>query len=367
MSVYNYSPLKAALEKLTIFDVWQRLGVKGEPGKNGKACRSPFRPDRNPSFSIYKNGNKWKDHATGEGGDAADFCAKARNLSKEEGARLLIDLAGTRRGNPVPQDNGGSANRQKSPGNPDPYDPFKDQEKARKRQGWPVFEAPTQAEIETVAMLRGLSPEGVALAAERDLLFCADTEEGRAWVITDSRRKNAQARRLDGKPCEHIGDRKAWTLPGSIGALPIGLYESLAFPHIALVEGGGDFLAAFHLAWCATSTQETLALGMGTEVAGKLGVIAMLGRHPIPERELHHFNGTRVRVFADADEPGLQAEGVWWSQLEAAGARVDGYSFSGFIRSDGKAVKDLNDFVLIDPDQWEAEREAIEEAFAFSA
>ena len=64
--------------------------------------------------------------------------------------------------------------------------------------------------------------------------------------------------------------------------------------------------------------------------------------------------------------PGLQAEGRWWHQLESAGAKVDGYSFEGFIRSDGKPVKDLNDFALIDPDQWEAQRDAIEEAFTFS-
>ena len=96
-------------------------------------------------------------------------------------------------------------------GSAESYDPFKDQEKTRKRKGWPVFEAPTSAEIETIATLRGLSPEGVALAAERGLLFCADSREGRAWLITDSRRKNAQARRLDGKPWERK-DSKAWTL-----------------------------------------------------------------------------------------------------------------------------------------------------------
>jgi hypothetical protein len=46
--------------------------------------------------------------------------------------------------------------------------------------------------------------------------------------------------------------------------------------------------------------------------------------------------------------------------------KVDGYSFSGFIQSDGTPVKDLNDFALIDPDQWEPKRDAIQEAFAFS-
>jgi hypothetical protein len=359
MIASDYSPLKAALEKLSIFELWLLLGLNGKPGKS---CRSPFREDKHPSFAIYAEARRWHDHTTGEGGDAADFCAKARGLSKEDGRRLLIDLAGTRRANSAPQGNSG---KQKSPGNPVPYDPLKDQEKARKREGWPVFETPTSAEIEAIAELRGLSPEGVALARERGLLFCADSREGHAWVITDSRRMNAQARRLDGKPWE-AKNSKAWTLPGSIGALPIGLYESLAFPNIALVEGGPDLLAAFHLAWCETSTPETLALGRGVDVLGNLGVVAMLGTSPIPEGELRHFKDKRVRIFADADQPGLQAEGQWWHQLEFAGARVDSYSFEGFIRSDGRPVKDLNDFALIDPDQWEAQREAIEEAFSFS-
>jgi hypothetical protein len=354
MSNLDYSPLKAALEKLTIYDIWQILGMDGKPGKN---CRSPFRDDRNPSFSIYDNGRRWHDFTAGEDGDAADFCAKARDLPKGDGARLLIDLAGTRKPQDVPHS--GFSKREQ-------HDPHKDEEKARLLEGWPVFDVPKQTEIEAIATLRGLSPEGVALAAERGLLFCADSREGRAWVVTDSRRKYAQARRLDGKPWARIGNKKAWTLPGSSGALPIGIYEALDFQNIALVEGGPDLLAAFHLAWCATSTPETLGKGKGIDVIGNLGVVAMLGRHAIPQGELRHFQGKRVRIFADADGPGLQAEGRWWHQLEAAGASVDGYSFDGFIRSDGKPIKDLNDFALIDPNQWEAQRNAIEEAFAFS-
>jgi hypothetical protein len=43
---------------------------------------------------------------------------------------------------------------------------------------------------------------------------------------------------------------------------------------------------------------------------------------------------------------------------------VDGFSFAGLVRADGAPVKDLNDFAHIDPDYWEAERDAIEEAFS---
>ena len=88
------TPLKAALEKLSIADVWRLLGVKGEPPPRDKLVRSPFREDKKPSFSIYADGKKWKDHGTGEHGDAADFLAKAaKNLSKSEACRELIRLA----------------------------------------------------------------------------------------------------------------------------------------------------------------------------------------------------------------------------------------------------------------------------------
>ena len=37
------------------------------------------------------------------------------------------------------------------------------------------------------------------------------------------------------------------------------------------------------------------------------------------------------------------------------------------MRADGLPINDLNDFAHVHPDQWEAEREAIEEAFSFAA
>ena len=116
----DYSPLKAALEKLSIPDVWQMLGLQGRPMPS---CKSPFRDERNASFSIYAQCRHWKDHTTGEGGDAADFCAHARGLSQEEGARLLIDLAGTRRVDSVPKGNSGNAKWQGNPSRPGPGNP----------------------------------------------------------------------------------------------------------------------------------------------------------------------------------------------------------------------------------------------------
>lgn len=67
------SPLKEAIRRLPIPVLWQRLGL---PGRVTDHCcvRSPLRDDdRSPSFSIYAEGTRWKDHGTGQGGDGFDL------------------------------------------------------------------------------------------------------------------------------------------------------------------------------------------------------------------------------------------------------------------------------------------------------
>ena len=63
-----------AKESLPVSTLWRALGLNGEPKSN---CCSPFRNDRTPSFSIFDGGRKWKDHATGEGGDVIEFVSAA--------------------------------------------------------------------------------------------------------------------------------------------------------------------------------------------------------------------------------------------------------------------------------------------------
>jgi hypothetical protein len=346
MSAYDYSPLKTALNKLTVPDVWEMLGLPGIPKAS---CRSPLRDnDHNASFSIYDDNHRWKDHGTGEGGDAADFCAAALGLSKEDGARRLIEMARTGRED-AQRDSHKTTRCDCS--QRDKYDPFKDPEKSRKRQRWPAFEVPSQAEIEAVAVLRGLSPQSVTLAAEQGLLFCASLPEGRAWVVTDSRRVNAQARRLDGKPWEHNG-KKAWSLSGSIGTWPIGLREAATFPAIALVEGAPDLLAALHLAWSVDREQ-------------LIAPVAILGAsNVIPDAALPFFVGKHVRLFPHVDTGGQQAGKKWGKQLHSHCLIVDVYLFEGLTRIDGSPVGDLNDFVHICHDQWE---DLAEEAVDFGS
>jgi hypothetical protein len=55
---------------------------------------SQFRKDENPSFSIYENGTKWKDHGTGQQGDSFDFYQHATGKSASGAFRDFIVVAG---------------------------------------------------------------------------------------------------------------------------------------------------------------------------------------------------------------------------------------------------------------------------------
>jgi len=66
-------------QKPSIFDIWNHI-YGSSPQRCGVYC-SPFRGDRNPSLSIFANGTRWHDHATGQGGDGFDFAAAAWDLN----------------------------------------------------------------------------------------------------------------------------------------------------------------------------------------------------------------------------------------------------------------------------------------------
>lgn len=333
------SPLRRAKARLDIPALWRRLDLPGQPRRS---CRSPFREDRTPSFAITADGQRWRDFATGESGDAVDFLTRARHLSRSEGARQFITLAGL-----------GDNSLPPSPSAAGPARASDESIRKARRAAWPLLTPPTTQDIARIAELRGLSPEGVSLAADRGLLWMAESREGPAWVITDARRRNAQGRLISGQPW--AAGMKARTLPGSEAAWPIGLREAAEYPLIAWCEGGPDLLAACHLAWCHGLEHQMAPVTM-------LGAGQAIPPHALTDGSLR---GRRIRIYGHEDEAGRLAAQRWGLQLYEAGALVDGYSPAGLRRHDGGPVTDLNDLAHIDPDTWESNRATLDAAFTF--
>jgi hypothetical protein len=316
--------------------------------KPALSCHSPFREDRNPSFSVFDQGQKWKDHATGDHGDAVDFLAKALDIPAPEAVRRFVEMAG-----------GGyrvQAPRPKLAPTPAPKTDDTD-EKRRRRAAWPAMELPTDEELEAVATLRRLPVEGPQWAAIDGTMRMAtvdalDFDSGyvpkRCWVIRSTCGKNAQARRLDGEPFADGSAaepffRKAKTLAGSIATLPLGNYHDTRWPAVALVEGGPDVLAAY-------AGIHRLGLLDTVAVCGMLGA----SMRP-PYGALATMRGRRVRIFQHNDEAGAKAADGWARLIHNAGGTVD-------IWTPAQAGADLNDIFHLPEAEVSA---ALAEAFDF--
>jgi len=273
---------------------------------------------------VNVDGTLFNDFATGESGDAVDFFQRASGLSLKEACRKFIELASGHFTSP-------------------PRAPRPQIKAATTKPVFPAFRTGTAADFQRLANLRNVSPDAVALASGRGLLKFARLKNAEAWIITDSARMNAQARRMDGHVWPDIG-AKAWTLPGSQAAWPVGIGEAENFPAIGLCEGSPDLLAAFHFIYCENRETDCSA-------------VAMLGAGlSIPPDALPLFARKRIRIFGHADDGGREAIERWARQLETVGADYDAFDFAGLHRVDESAVKDLNDLTSIHSDDFETER-----------
>ncbi len=196
----------------------------------------------------------------------------------------------------------------------------------------------TVAEIAAIQHARNWpSFAGLEFLTQRGLLWFARVWDygayHPAWLITDSTRRNAQARRMDGKWWAGI-DAKAKTLKGYEASWPIGSPEIGSVRNVVLCEGQPDFAAALLVAWWE-----------GVEVAP----VCMAGAgNSIPPDSFPHFAGKSVRIAVHDDEKGREAAKKWARQLyEAEAERVTGFDFGGMCLGDGRPVKDLADYATM--------------------
>jgi len=300
---------------------WRDLQLDGEPGK---CVCSPFRIEKNPSFSVHEEGRRWHDFATNESGDVVDFVARAVGTDISGALRWIrerLGFAETIQGEK--QDIDGRS----------------------KRRRIPELRFASPNELQLLSGQRGFGIDAMKLAEARGFLrFC--TFAGlTAWCVTDKRGQLYEFRRLDGAPWpayKHLPERKSHCL-GAGKRWPLGTTEAQAFAKCALVEGAPDFLALLNFL-LAEAKDETVA------------PLAMLGaaNEKIDPEAIELIRGRHVRLFPHLDEAGQRAARAWARQLRQAGCRVDAFDLSSCIRTDGVVGKDLADVcrIVVATESW---------------
>ena len=157
--------LSEAKHRLSIPQLWTHFQL---PGKAMKSCRCPWRPDRHPSFSVFANGTKWKDHGTGQAGDALDFFQRVSGLSQPDACREFLRMA-----------SGGYISASSFP----PTSPH------RPIIAPPALSIGSESHREALAKTRAVAMLAVELAVERGLVQFGVFRGRNAWFVTDSSRR----------------------------------------------------------------------------------------------------------------------------------------------------------------------------------
>ncbi len=311
-----------------------RLGVPREsiPTRDGQSVRCPWHRehrngDLNPSFNVYKSGTRAKCFTCDFNVDGPEFVQRWYSLNKRDAFKKFTDIAGAVL-------TSGSATIS-LPALQKP------QELSMPRL-WQF----TEENSKQLSAVRRISEAGIAWACSQQVLFFATVCGQPSWLLTDSERKIAEARRLNGEyypSLPPLSQRKAHTVYGSSKAWPLGTSLLRRYPQIQkvmLVEGGPDYLAAFHFLH-HFGVSDVVPIAMLGRTAGKSG--------GIDPGALCLLGGKRVRIYAhtDVDGGGMRSAIAWATQLRAHGCSVDYFNFNGLMRADGVPAKDLNDMTSL--------------------
>jgi hypothetical protein len=295
------------------------LGLAGAPRQH---CRSPFRDDQRPSFSVYKagDGERWYDHGEARGGDVIDLWARAKEISVKEALTEMLAL--------VP----GASSLAKAPNRPP--ETFLPLPGIR----WPSdLREPTPSECIELGRLRNLPPLAFWTARLLGTLKVATIGKERSWILTDLSGICAEARRFDGQPfVKPNGDKlKSFALSGSKKFWPVGLQtNNPSLNHcgrILLVEGGPDYFAALALA---------IEAPINFRPAAMLGASTNIGLEAAK-----YIRGAQVVIIPHNDLAGALSEDRWTEQTKAAGAIKIVVQHLPF------EVDDLNDFLRLNPQE----------------
>jgi hypothetical protein len=315
--------IELAKERVLIPTLWRILNLPGNPKA---CCRSPFRKDKHPSFSIYDSGRRAKDHASGELYDAPKLLAEARGLSIGQALKEFVAIAGLDAGSyetlsPLKQS---GSERQSEP--------------VCKKPDLSKFRIPSNAEIRSIARDRGLNPAAPEIARRLGCLKVGDVCGYHSWILTDPAAWNAEARRfgrLSYPAYGELSERKAHTLKHRSKSWPVGLGVDRALVEkaalIVIVEGTPDLLAAWHFIHRA-KRWDVLP-------------ITVLGRcvHGLHCEAMELLKGKTIKFFphADPDDGALKQIEFIGEQLRKVGCRLSYFDLAGLCTVGGKDLNDL--------------------------
>jgi len=353
----SFAPTIAEIKsRISIADAAQRLGYTGEISK---LCHSPFpqehkHGDRNKSFSVYPDphgsGQRWKNHATDDGGDVIDFVAKYTGTDAKAAIALCRQWLGysakpehpnrrtpTQRKKATPQLP--QAPSPAPPPQPEAFSakPMPPREKELWEEGrrYLGMDSDFAAEIDlwrgwTIGTTSQLVAQGYMAAPQlrgsRAVAFAVQAPRKGGWEAIGFHARHNPAR-------DDLG--KHWSFhPKGIPALPFVLGCFSAARLIIILEGQWDTIAfAAAAGWLDSSTSwpEDIAI---VGIRGATSWRTFLA-HWTP----HWPPAPKILVIPDADEAGQRWKSDFAEQLRARAVSVHILSPRA---EGGKDFSDLN-------------------------
>lgn len=265
-----------------IHERWPESGVK--PGQSGLYFACWRGNDQTPAFSLSRTRERWlwKDHATGEGGNAFTFMTQVEGLDNQEAAHLLIEAAGL-----APQEPASGRQTRSDEGSGPRYHPLPRE----------AVQALAKRELGTVAAMKGrgftkamMQTYGIR-ADGQDALIPITSPDG---VVMQVKRRLAKPGKQGKYRYEHKGH----------GGPPWCSSNLRQAPTLLIVEGELNAIVA-HAA----------LVEAGEHGVGVMGVAG--AQSPLYPGACA---GKRVLVYADDDEAGAIARSAWAQAAHEAGA-----------------------------------------------
>jgi len=231
-------------DRLTINDWWRIEGLPGEPSRS---CKSPWRDDKHASFSVYADGQKFKDHGDGSQGDVIDFIGRVRGCSSTDALSIAREhLGGSAIGNGPASGRRRFKKKQQRPSKPSYRAELIDGEvRTAWEAGLHQFRADEFAQIECDEW-RGW-PAGTSAALADDGLLAQvewKGQLGHAWLMQYPQRSGWMeiGFHMRHEP-RRAGDRAMWTYqPAGVGlpSVPLVLGNFQESRLIVVTEGEWD-------------------------------------------------------------------------------------------------------------------------------